>query len=858
MKTWVKLALRELINHRGFSLFFLANLTLGLVGFIALDSFKLSLHEHIEKKSKAILAADLAVYASRPFTEEEEAVLAQNLPPGTQVTRQINFMSMIQGPKETRLVEIVAVDSGYPLYGELTLKSGLVGPKEVRERLLGGNRAWVQPELVQLLGVEPQGQIRIGDQDFNVDDQLLEAPGQNFWNAGIAYKVFIGYDQALKTGLIRQGSRRYHYRLYQLPAGVEANPTARALFGALKAKFGPSPYLYLRTYSQANQQMSRVLSYLNDYLGLVALVALFLAGMGTAFLFRSFLSQRLKDLAILRALGAKPWETVWLSVFQIAILGAVAALLSSLLAQLALPLLVRLLSTFLPLGFVTLLSYKSMALAFGVGILGSTLFCLPLLLGLLNLSPKLLLQEAPASLAQEAGLSTWASALAYLPLGGLYWALAVWQSKSLFVGSLFLGGLVLSALVLSLLGLLPLWFGVRGLTGLSLSLRLALRNLGRGGGASVTSVIALGLGALLINLIPQIHEGLATEIASPDSTKLPSFFLFDIQPDQVAPLESYIASLGYQAQNRSAMVLARLTHINGRSMDLEPEQASQTREEENEEFTRRRDQNLSYRSELYDSEELVEGAWFSGPYDPAGTALPEISLEVRFAERLGVGIGDRLSFDVQGVPLEGRITSLRRVRWNSFTPNFFVLFQPGVLEDAPSTWLATVFHVPEGQKTGFQNQVNRHFTNVSLINVTGLVGKVLEIAGQVRWAIQVMAFLAVLAGLVVVYSIASFNAKARETEINLLKILGASFGNLQWMVALEFGLVGFFASLAGAALSLGIAWGLAQFLFERIFVVNLGITLITVAGVTLLSLLAGWLATRRTLAKSPAQLLNAL
>ncbi|OGG96079.1 MAG: hypothetical protein A2527_12225 [Candidatus Lambdaproteobacteria bacterium RIFOXYD2_FULL_50_16] len=851
---WFRLAFKELINHRGFSLFFLANLTIGLVGFIALDSFKLSLKNHIENKSKAILAADLSVYAARPFTLEEETLIDGQMPKGTVLTKEINFMSMIRGPKGAKLVEIVAVDQGYPLYGEMTL-DGMrkVGPKEVAQELLNGQTAWIQPELVPLLGLEKGGQVAIGQSEFAVGDLLLEAPGQNFWNAGIAYKVFIGYNQAIKTGLIGEGSRRYHHRLYKLPPDQEAKEVAERLQKVLVEKYGPSPYLYLRTHAQANQQMSRVLGYLNDYLGLVALVALFLAGMGTAFLFRNFLSQRIKELAILRALGASPLDTLRLSLWQIAILGAVAAVLASSLAQLGLPLLAKMMVLFLPLGFQTQLSYQSMILALAVGIGGSTLFCLPMLWGLKGLNPKILLQET-YSVREQSGLEAW---IWHLPVLLLYWGLSVWQANSIEVGSLFMASLVSSAVILAVLGLLPLKLGRAGLESFGLRLRLALRNLGRGGASLVTSVMAIGIGALLINLIPQIHKGLSTEISAPESGKLPSFFLFDIQPEQRTPLKVFIEAEGYQMGQLSAMVLARLLEVGDHSLTPQKEEA-QTREQENAQWAKRRDQNLSYRFELYASEALTAGVWFKGAFDPNSGKLPEISLEERFATRIGVVLGDKLSFDVQGVPLAGEVTSLRRVKWNSFEPNFFILFQPGVLEDAPATFLATIPRVPEDQKVGLQNRLADHFSNVSLINVSGLIKKVLEVAEQVRWAIQAMALLAVIAGLVVVYSIASFNAQSREKEINLLKILGASFADLRISLLIEFGLIGFFSSLAGVILSLGIAWGLAQLIFERIFELDWNVSLLTIGLITLLSMFTALLATSRALAKNPAQLLQAI
>jgi len=860
MSMWFRLAVRELINHRGFSLFFLANLTIGLVGFIALDSFKLSLHDHIQSKSKSILAADLTVRSARPFTDKEKKVLETNLPEGTTSTAQMNFMTMVRAGESSRLIELVAISPGYPLYGEMVLSEGrLAGAADVERRLIAGKTVWVQPELLQILGLKIGQLLKVGELNLRIDEQLIEAPGQNFWGAGIAYKVFMGYDQALESGLISKGSRRYYTLLFKLPEGSDAEKVAQGLEEALKKTFGPSPYLRIKTHAKANQQMSWLLNYLNDYLGLVALVALFLAGMGTSFLFRSFLKARVKELAILRALGAKPTATLWLSVMQIGLLGFVAAMLASVLAQGALPVLADMAQVFLPIGFVTKLSYQSMALALVVGIVGSVLFCLPLLLSLPKISPKVLLSEQETTGTALGLKGALVSLVYYLPLTLLYWVLAVGQSRSWVTGSAFLGALLVSTLVLALLaaGLLRITHRIE-VWG-PLPFRLGLRNLNRAKGATLTSFVAIGLGSLLINLIPQIHQGIATEISSPEPSKLPSFFLFDIQPEQMQPLEAFISAKGYHTTNGSAMILGRLTKVRGETVLLDvPEGTVETREEKSKKWFRRRDQNLSYRSTLYETERIAEGQWFTQAFDMDSGKLPEVSLEVRYAGQIGVGLGDTLTYDIQGVELQAQVTSLRKVKWNSFRPNFYVIVQPGVLEEAPGTWLATIDRVPEAEKVGLQNQINGQFSNVSLINVSRLIGKVLGIAGQIRWAIQVMALFVVLAGLVVLYSIARFNAQARSQEINLLKILGASFGRLRWMVALEFGVIGLLASAFGSLISLSVAWGFAQLLFERIFDPNVWLLLATVSLITLMSMFTALLGTNKALNQNPARLLQAL
>ncbi len=855
---WFKLAYKEIRNNPRFSLFFVLNLSLGLVGFIALNSFQVSISQHISNQSRAILSADIDIRSTYELKESDLEILENGIGTYTAKTRRIDFLSMVAGATDSRLIQILAVDKGYPLYGEIKLGTQqVVSGKSIENQLINNASIWVQPEILTALKSKQGDSVSIGSKTFKITDTIVDTSTGFALSGGFAYRILMGLEQAKKTGLIDVGSRRYHHYFYSIPASVDVEQLAERLKKIAEGHFGENSHVSIRTHNNAGRRLTRFHGYLSDYLGLVSLVALFLAGVGTAYLFRSYLGANLKDIAILMMLGAEKKKTYFFLLIQLAALGTVSAFFSFLLSFLFLPLLTSLMTDFLPKGFETVFSWQSVFLAFLMGVMGSILFCLPILRKIHNLKPIVVFNEDQRSSTTKNKFNP-KSIVAYFPLLATFWLLSAWQSNSWFIGSVFIASLVGSFIVLGLIG----WGLILTANKLSpekhLVLKLAFRNLYRNKIAVISSFLAIGLGALLINLIPQIDYGLQQEIKHPKSTNLPSFFLFDIQSDQVNPLESLLAAHNYKMNTISAWIEARLSHINGEELEKQGRIEGGSREQNRDRRFRRRTQNLSYRLNLYDSESIIEGNEFSGVYDPESGSLPEISLDLRYSESLKVSVGSTLTFDVQGIPIKGRIVNIRRIQWQTMQPNFYVLFQPGVLEDAPSTFLATIYKVREKDKIMLQNKIVSKFPNVSMVDITLAVKKIFEITGQISWAIQVMALSAIFVGMVVVYSISRYNSQSRMKEINLLKVLGASFNNIKQIIILEFCIFGLTASFFGSLLSLLASRLLSYLIFDSIWAISWQIAIITILSVTFLTMLSAYLGTRKALLQKPVSLLQAV
>ena len=851
----LRLAIREIRNHPRFSLFFTLNLALGFAGFVALDAFESSVSSALEARSQAFLGADVAVNASRALTDEEREAIDDVAGAGAEVANAVVLFSMAGNGERARLVELRAIDRAFPLYGEIALDDGTLGSEApVRDAFRDAPGAWIDPPLLAQLGVAVGDGVRIGRQTFRVQAVVDRDGGRASSGFSIAPRVYIDLAQLDATGLVATGSRLDFQRLYRLPEGSDAAGAARSMRFLLD-----DPRTRARSHDEATEDLARSYGAVTRYLGLVALVAIFLAGLGAAHLFRAHLTRRVRDLAILVSLGATRSRAQAIFLVQLCLLGAAAALLAAGLGAALLPVLTGVVADIMPVGFAPRVGLRSVVVVLALATVGSSLACLPLVMRLRRLrASELFAEQAQPSLSASPRDGWW-----WLPAALAFWALACWRAQSLFVGSAFSGVFAASAVTFALLGLVAL--GALGTLPprRNLSWRLALRELSRGRVRAISSFVSLALCALLVSLVPQMRAVLDRDLETPEGTTLPGLFLFDIQPEQREPLREHVRGEGSELQRLSPMVRARLDRINGEPVRHSPGEprppglrANRDAEAELRRLRSRR-YNLTYREALTDSERLVDGRPFSGRFDPTGDALAEMSLEADFAERLGLALGDTLTFDVQGVLVEGTMVNTRQVRWNSLQPNFFVLFQPGVLEDAPSIFLASVPQLAPERLDALQASIQAAFPNVSSIDVTRAVARMLGLIDQLQWALAGSAWLSLAVGWLLVTSLARDAARARRWETNLLKVLGAELPAIRRALDVEFGLLGLSAGMVGAGVSVVAAWGFSTFVVEVPWALEWRSLVLPCLGIPLICVLSARAAARGVLQERPLALLQA-
>ena len=875
---------KELLNKKRFSLLFIINLTLGLTGFITLDGFKTSLHDTLEVKSKSILGADLGLSSRRPLKPEELNLVSdlhkdhpyKGHKSQVQKTNTVEMFSMVANDRgQSRLIQIQAIEAHFPFYGKIELEKNKFAGEKDFQNIYQNQVAWVYPEVLTQLQINIGDTIHVGEAEFKVRNIVTNDSAAGF-TTNMAPRIYIGLAQLEKTHLLKMGSIAWYSILFKIPLNKKKLNQLKQ--EVIKRIDNPDVRVY--THENVSAQMTSLLSHLNHFLGLASLVALFLSSIGAGFLFRSYLKNKVREMAILISLGSSHTKALSFYLIQVLFLGLLSSLLAIIFAWVLVPGLGPLIQGFLPLPVQLHLNPSTPLIGILVGTLGCFSTCLPILMPLKGLKPSLLLTGNPPPQQNH----IWLNLISALPGVLLFWSLSLWLSDSLKLGSLF----TVTFLITGLFFLLSAWLLFKFLKVLTrtfhkdstgnvntltesglvtlphkashrihnpghrthLSLKWALRDLTRIPFSTYSSFLAIGLGMLLLNLIPQIQNSLDTELQHPKSSKLPSLFLFDIQEEQLAPLKEILNNHHLEFSQLSPIVRARLKFVNGKELKKTTGEMM-NREEERDMGLRNRGFNLSYRRELSKSERIIRGTPFSGNH----SSLPEISIEKRFAKKWGLQIGDTMTFDIESVLVKGKIVNIRSVKWSSFQPNFFIQFQTGVLNAAPKTFLGTLPHISPPLRETIQNAIVEKLPNISIINVSRLVRRLKEVLIQVIWALRLMTFLCLIAGFVVIFSIANHQAKNRRWDIGLLKALGASFRDIRWQFLWQFTLIAFFASLLGSSISLLVGFLISKFIFESIWTMDPVTPIASLIFCILLTLLITDWAIRGALATKTRELL---
>ncbi|WP_022666809.1 ABC transporter permease [Desulfospira joergensenii] len=847
MKFWLGMGLRELIKARSFSLFFILNLSLGLAGFIAIQSFSFSLNRHMDENLKEILKADLVLAANSPLTPADLDLAGQVLGKDVQRARLVTFFTMVRGGDRARMVRVMAMDEFYPLYGAFAFE-GDARPGDVQSRPgLFMTRDTARTLGIQnLAGKEPV--LRLGHKNFFIRDFFRDDPDTSLTEFELAPKIYMGLNQLEGTGLVQFGSRiRYRY-FYRFNREVHIQEKARELKEGFFELSQGQPRINVFGPGDVNRRLGRLTRYFTRYMGLVSIVALFLAGMAAAYLFRGFLNLKSRQTAILMSMGGVRREIYLLISFQLMVLGSLASLLAALISIFLLPAFPVIFKGLMPAGLTIALDTRAIGMALGLGMAGSLVFCLPLFARIFTIKPLTLLRAGSAGKAGMKRARLWAVVSSVPGILALFFT-ASYTSGSFWEGMIFSLGFILALGFFFLAGMLiflsckiPARMGF-------MPGRIAFRNLFRNKWSSLSCFVTIAMGIFLISVIPQVRKGLETEIMRPEGLKVPVFFLVDIQEDQQKALMEFIAAGKGDLTHISPMVRGRILSVNDKPFFRKDRKTGNR--------GLRLEFNFSHRKDLYPSEKIVQGNPMSDlPWDFGSEKPFEISMEQGFADRMGLKMGDVMGFDVQGIPLRGRVVNLRRVRWASFQPNFFMLFQDGVLDDAPKTYLATISNLAPEQREDLKNRIVDRFPNISVIDVARTAATILDVTDRLSLSVRFMAWLALAAGLVSVFSIARHEARKSEAQINLLKVMGADFQILSTITLVEFGFIGFSAGLFALALSTGFSLGISGYFFDSLWAFDLGSSALILVSSTAICMATGLGAAYRIMKTKPLSLLS--
>jgi putative ABC transport system permease protein len=818
----VRLAWRESRAGRGRLVLSVAGIAVGVAALVAVQAFASALRTEARDQARTLLGADLSVQSRQPFGEHAEALLDTLRAAGFAVARvaETTSMARLDQGDFARLVRVRAADAGYPFYGRPDAR-----PAGAWDALAQGRRVLVEPGLLLALDGTVGDTLVLGDAGFEIAGIVERGGSEVDVASAFAPRVHIPLEHMDATGLVQFGS------LVEHAAYAAMEPSrARALASEWRDRIRGEGAT-ITTAEQQGETLGRALGRLGSYLALVSVLALLLGGIGATSALRAHLSEREETVALLRCLGATRRQVFSLYLGQAMAVGLVGALVGSaagLVLQRGLPLA---LGGLLPLDVAPRLDLAAAALGVGTGLWVALAFALPPLLEARSIPPlRALRRRLEKARRRDRG---WVLAVGLLALTAV--AVVTVQSGDLLLGTGFAAG-ALAALALLFLGTVASLRGLRAIPAarLPFAWRHGIANLQRPGNPARPAALALGAGTLILVLLVSVEATLLRPLQVDGAAGRGNLLLWDVQDDQEPAAVALLAELGHPSIQQAPIVPMRVAAVNGTDVGPGQEEGSGGGSGGGSGWATRREYRSTVRDTLVASERLVAGRWWDGS-DDAGL----VSLEESVAGELGVTVGDRIDWDVQGVRIPTRVASLREVDWTRFEPNFFAVFPPAALTGAPRTWILLA-HVEDQTTRGtVQGAIVRRFPNVSVLDLTHIQGVVDDVFGRVSLAIRFLAAFTLAAGLAVLAAAAVASRQERVRESVLLRTIGATSKQLRGILLIESMALGVVGASLGAAAGIAAAWAVAYWLFQLPFTLPAIPVLLTALAVAAMATVAG-------------------
>ena len=842
-------------------LLLLAAVAVGVAALVAINSFTDNLLDSVRAQARALLGADLALSSGATLSPKAESLLMEVKNAGSpdasgvRVARVTRFAAMAYAPKSqmARLVQVSAVEPGYPFYGRIETE-----PAEAWDRLHDGGRQGAilaDPSLLAAIGAEVGDELLLGEARLRITGAVKGVPGEVSVRAAFGPRAFIPASRIEETRLLAFGSRARYEAYLRLPEAANAQRLAERFRPSFSAE-----RVTLRTVEDDQGQLTDSLGRLGRYLGLVALVALLLGGLGVASAVHVFVKRKMETIAVLRCLGASARKVMAVYLVQSAGLGLLGSLLGAGLGvavQLVLP---RVLRDLLPVDVIVAPSWPAIASGVGLGLWATLAFALLPLLGVRDVSPLAVLRR-PFEPARAARRDRW-RILAAVLLGLSVAALAVFQAGRLGPGLVFAAGIG-AALLILWLGSMALVRGLRRFfpRRLPYLLRQGLANLYRPANQTVTVVLALGFGAFLLGTLVLLQHNLLRDLRVDAGPARPNVALFDIQPDQTEAVVAALRESGAAPSEPVPVVPMRIESVKGLRATYRlaaPGDAGAVRDR----WALRREYRSTYRDEAKASERIVAGAFWKpdegrAASTPSAASPVPLSLDAGVARELGVSVGDEIVWNVQGLLVPSRVTSLREVEWARFEPNFFAVFPEGPLDGAPQTFVVLGRIAEAAERGRLQRRLAETLPNVTTLDLSQIQQALEGLVDRVALAIRFMALFTQAAGAVVLLGAVGASRYQRVREGVLLRTLGATRAQVRRVLFAEYAALGVLAALLAVGLaSLG-GWALVRFQFESRFALPLLPILGLALGVVALTLFVGFWGSADVYRRTPADVLRA-
>ncbi|WDS34654.1 FtsX-like permease family protein [Pseudoxanthomonas sp.] len=783
-------------------------------------------------EANRLLGGDVVVRGDAPITG---AILDASRASGLRSTQTTELNTMIRvgdgDDAQLRLGDLRALGEGFPLRGSFTLTDAKTPAEHAANGIPAPGTLWMTRAGADTLGAKLGDTVSLGDATLTLVALVTQEPDAALDYFNVAPKVFLNASDLPSTGLVQLGSR-IGYRLVvagEAGAVERFTATARGALGRGQR---------LETIQDARPEVRSALDRAGRFLGLAALVSVILAAVAVAMAARRHSERHLSGVAVMRCLGAQQSRLVGIHVGELVLLGLIACSVGVVVAFGLQWAIAGWLESALKVA-IPPAGWGPVAQGFGVGLIVLLAFGAP---------PVLALRRVPALRVLRRDLDPTEPSAVLVALAGFAGlaALLWWKAGSPVLGFAMLGGIAVTLAVLAGMAMLLILVVRKLRSRLRGSLRYGLANVSRRAGTSIAQISALGLGLMALLLLTFVRTDLLDRWQLALQADAPNRFIINVQDDQVQPVADFMAKQGLGQPTLFPMVRGRLQSLNGKAASGADYTDDEARRRAEREF------NLSTATSLREDNKVTAGKfWGAQP-----TPTTELSVEEGFAKQLRWKLGDTVAFDIAGQTLEGRITSLRKVDWESFKPNFFVMVSPGVLQDYPASHITAINVPPDHPR--FTAQLVQAFPNLSVIDIDQVLKQVRSTADQVSTVVQVVFWFSLAAGLLVLMAAVSASQDERLLEGGVMRVLGGSRRQLRAAQASEFAAIGLLSGLVAAVAASILSGVVAVKVFNLPWAPSW--TLAAIGGIAgvVAALVAGLFATRKVLDAPPSVTLREL
>lgn len=824
------MAWRDSRKNRSKLLLFISSIVLGIAALVAVFAFRDNLQRDIDEQAKTLTGADLVLESRKTFDPAIQKLFNRL---GDERAEEKTFPSMVYFVKNgaNRLAQIKALKGAYPYYGEIETK-----PLGAAAHFQQNRNALVDETFLLQFGAKVGDSVKIGELSFKITGAIIKAPGQTNFGATLAPIVYIPLTYLEATKLIKVGSQVMHKFYYRYQNPNKINDWIKQ-----NEKLLDREGIEATTIERKKEQTGSAFKDVNRFLALSGFIALLLGCVGIGSAIHVYIQEKLNAVATLRCLGLKAKHAFFIYLIQVFFIGLLAAFIGVSLGTGIQFLIPWVLKDFLPVSISLHISWVAVGQGLVLGLVISVLFALPSLLSVRKISP---LNALRASFETKTGKADVLIALVYVLMALFVMGFTRLQMQNWFQALAFSVGIGLAFLSLIFLAKLLLFLVKRFLPAQAIYVwRQGFANLYRPNNQTLMLTVSIGLSTAFIATLYFVQIILLDRVKISSGSNQPNMVMFDIQSSQKKSLDSLTQSYALPLMNQVSVITMRIDEING--------QRANKNTKNKRAFTS--EIRATYQAKLTDAEKITAGKWIA---TAEKDKMPLISLEQRFAEQLGVKIGDKITFNVQGVLIETQVASFREVNWTRFQTNFRVVFPTGVLEDAPQ-FQVLMTRVPSPTLSAkFQSEVVKKFPNVSVIDLDAVLKLLDELLGKIAFVIQFMAGFSMVTGWIVLLSSVLTSKNQRLKESILLRTLGADKKQILKITGIEYFFLGAFAAAAGMILALIGGWALAKFSFDATFIPPLIPTLLLFFSVVSLVMFTGLISSRGLLSQPPLKILR--